>query len=155
MTGLRAKLRALLFLLLAFLARCGPADVERATWTDAALEATVTMEQWPAHPFLAEYHRRLIVRTPEGERRTRLPIDTGGTDHVNLYRASDGRLLLRDRFDLFLIDPSTGRVGVVRKPPRRPRGTYIGAFVRADGRLAFRSAADLPETGPPGLVARD
>jgi hypothetical protein len=85
------------------------ADLSVATLhvPDQQLALSVSRER--AHWFLPEYNRRAVLRAPERELSCVLPMDTGGTVLINVYRASPTRYILRDRVGALEILRDRGR----------------------------------------------
>ncbi len=83
------------------------------------------------HPFLAEYHRAVVLREGARElRRTPMFDDTGGYSRTNVYRLNDSAYVLVDAEGSFMVEPERR---VVRPDDTRPtdvrsRGAFIGAF---------------------------
>ncbi len=134
----------------------GDAGWDAASWFIPGTEITVLLERLHHDDtFLAEYRRRLAIRSPDG-REMRLDVidDTGGTVRMNLYRDPQGGYLLRDRMEYHRIDPQAGTIVLLEgNPVHRREGDYLGCFdAGEDHRLVFFPASRRVEAEPPGMM---
>ncbi len=119
---------------------------EKASWVDPSFGLTIRYSRVPSdHPFLAEYKRTITLET-----RNRNPDvfhifdDTGGTHQMNIYRESDGTILLRDRLHYYSIQG----VSLTQRANAFPKikAEYLGRFDHDEqNRLAFYSQQEKPE----------
>lgn len=81
----------------------GKGNYPLADRTEARIAtATLVLERYAIHPFLAEYKRILTVTDATGAaRRLELPIDSGGGDMMLACGGSAGGLQLLDRFGAY------------------------------------------------------
>ena len=91
----------------------------------------LVVERRPAHTFLAEYHRALVLLV-DGPERARAPMamDSGGYSRANLYRLQDGRLLVTDYDASYSVD--TAAWSLNRAATRRVEGEFLGSFDEDD-----------------------
>jgi hypothetical protein len=109
---------------------------------DQQLALSVRREH--AHWFLAEYKRTAILETPERHLSCVLPVDTGGTVRINVYRATPTRYILRDRFSaLEIVRDRGGDCGDL--PAADVSGVFVGAFDAVDGRWQFLTPSERGE----------
>jgi len=109
---------------------------------DQQLALSVRREH--AHWLLAEYKRTAILETPERHLSCVLPMDTGGTVRINVYRATPTRYILRDRFGALEIAPDRG-ADCGDLPVSAVSGTFVGAFDVVDGRWQFLTSSERGE----------
>lgn len=136
--------RVLVAASIAALTACARSE-ERATFRVPESSTTVAVERTPMHPYLAEYHRRVITEI-EGRRAGRVELfpDTGGYSRANLYRLDAQGVLLRDADSSYTIDVTTGAVS--KDEERRMAGTFLGSFdIDGSKRWRFIPARDRPE----------
>jgi hypothetical protein len=109
----------------------------------------IIVEIVPTHPYLAEYERTLILRKAgSSDQRFSMFPDTGGYLRTQLYRLPDGRLLVSDFFDTFVINVVKQKIdadtGVLPE-----KGVYLGAFDNREGAIRttwrFIDAGKSPE----------
>lgn len=129
----------------ALLAACAPSDgPETALWRHPSGLA-IAVERRQTHEFLAEYDRRVVVRTPGASPVVYdLDRETGGYARVNVHALGDSALILRDAFGAIMV-PLDG--GPLRDLSGRPRGdAFVGSFDEDDaGRWRFLPAPERPE----------
>jgi hypothetical protein len=108
------------------------------------LEVTATFARKPAHPFLAEYYRKIILRKPGGPEKTfRLKINCGGRTNVRLFSASfNGTRYLRLKDHSWMNTLFRLSDLKVVPPNEAGRGCFIGAFMGVTTRLRFVAVGD-------------
>jgi hypothetical protein len=105
-------------------------------------------ERRSAHPFLAEYDRR--IRLPARDW-VALPMNTGGRTLINVHwhEAEGGGpwIELVERYGRRIVDlgdPTRVQLGWTQGPPSGA-GRYLGVIDDREGALAFRAADEAPE----------
>lgn len=90
----------------------------------------IAIDRLQTHIFLAEYKRELVFLKDGREfRRVKLPSDTGGSAHMNVYRTGLESLALVDRFDIHHVGLTDGSVkGTSRDSSTVPQAGFLGAF---------------------------
>ncbi|MFD2236751.1 hypothetical protein [Aureimonas populi] len=121
---------------------------ERIPMTVEIGPSSIALERLQAHIFLAEYRRTLVVlRGGEEIGRAGLPMDTGGTAHMNVYRTGEQTLRLVDRLTVYTVNLMDGSVrGTSRTGSgggsslTERQGDFIGAFdaIGEGGERVFR-----------------
>ncbi|MBB3103511.1 hypothetical protein [Azomonas macrocytogenes] len=118
------------------------------SWESPQTGAKITIQLTQTHPFLAEYERKLVFRTPDGVKIEQLLFpDPGGYVRTQLYRASDEVLYLKGYFDLArlsAVDKNVSRAG--QKLPED--AVYLGAFdfdKNASRQWRFLPSSESPE----------
>jgi hypothetical protein len=88
---------------------------------------SLELERRPAHLFLSEYDRVLILHSA-GQRVAQIALlqDTGGYSRANLYGLAHNSLLLVDVEASYLVDTESHEI--VRDDVRRREGRFLGAF---------------------------
>ena len=134
-------------------------DVEQEPWEEASFDlpdgaGQVSFLRQDAHPFLAEYNRRLRFEL-EGQAPVTLdlPMNVGGRTLINVHLHANGTtvdgtatsvLRLEDRWGEYVVD--LDRLDLVSGADLHvAEGTYLGRFDDRDGPLAFVPAATSPE----------
>lgn len=99
------------------------------------------------HPVLAEYNRRLVLRSEAPETDLTMFPDTGGCTRANLYRTSETEFILRDcSGEIFEIGLTPSLIRRVENDGVRGKLTFIGCFDSdVDGELRFIPAAQRRE----------
>ena len=134
--------RVLTAIALTALTSCSGASVATMHVTD--LNAHLTVRREPAHLYLPEYHRWLMIG-PEngGDTALQLPLDTGGSTRINVYQTKKGSYVLVDRMAAYEAELS---VWTVRSVPAIPDSKhFVGCFDVVDGRWTFLSASERSE----------
>lgn len=142
--------RILVLGLVALICTACTSATQSASVTEPTSGATVIIELEPAHPYLAEYNRTLIVRK-DGlrEGRYELSRDTGGYAAANLYACSENFLMLDSYSEFVVVDTSTGQISAGKCPGTL---TYVGVFDGGGSKpWQFFPAAQRPEVA---LVSR-
>ena len=81
------------------------------------------------HPFLAEYHKYVVVKSPHKEYTFYVGLDSGGMTAINLYRHQGEYVVVSEEGKWHCIDPVTG--AVVEKSRTKDRDApddYVGRF---------------------------
>jgi len=98
----------------------------------------ITFFRKSAHPFLAEYYRKIRLHATGIEPRTlRLPFDTGGGANVRLYlidMAGERCLRIKDRCSDVVIKLATATFG---PSGELPEGRLLGVFMYDEGGLSY------------------
>jgi len=102
-----------------------------------------------AHPFLAEYDRKIRYEFAGGAVTRDLPMNTGGKTHISVYyyAARDGQgplVELRDRHRNYSFDLGND-ANEIRSIPEPLAGTYIGRLDGRKGPLRFVPVEESPE----------
>jgi hypothetical protein len=106
--------------------------------------STVIVELEPSHPYLAEYRRALVLRSPSAkDLRVDMFPDTGGYSRTQLYALPGERFLVRGFFDIFEVDPLNRKITPLQDGDTT--GVYLGAFVSDDAGWRFASPEQAPE----------
>lgn len=108
----------------------------------------ISVQLQPMHPYLAEYHRYLVLHkegTPD--QRVELFADSGGYSRTQLYKLPDGRFRVDGFFDSVIVDPLQHQISESGRV--RENGIYLGAFQNVkEGQWTewrFLSPAQSPE----------
>jgi len=130
----------------AVMSGCG-AEPRVAQYSVPSGDVTLAVSLLSTHPFLAEFKRELLVtRANTPPTTTELFPDTGGYALVNLYRRSDGQLLVRTiGDDSYVVDP-TGEIKTIPAIGASSTDAYLGAFDwDAQKRWRFIPASEAAE----------
>ena len=129
-------------------------DAEQEPWEKASFglpdgSGQVSLLRRNAHPFLAEYNRRLRFE-PEGQAPVTLdlPLNVGGRTLINVYSHASGTatsvLRLEDRWGEYVVDLDSLDL-VSGADLHLTEVTYLGRFDGRDGPLTFVPATTSPE----------
>ncbi len=100
-----------------------------------------------------EFERSLSVKLKDQYEKFGLFEDTGGTDQMNIYRAPNGNILLRDRLSYYKINATTGIFSELGAAENKLLATYLGAFINDKNyNMVFVSEQEYPEKYPPGMM---
>ena len=124
---------------------------DNATFFDTQTGITVTL--YRKHLQSNEFERSLSVKLKDRHEKYGLEEDTGGTDQMNIYRAPNGNILLRDRLSYYQINTTTGIFSELGAAENKLPATYLGAFINDQNyNMVFVSESDYPEKAPHGMM---
>jgi len=136
------KLAIIVILALVTSVACTSSRSEYASVTLPTME--IALERVPSNDSLAEYHRKLILRTPGSEDIvTALGDDTGGYSRTNLYLRADGTVTIRDAWGAQVADPVAATVVPISSSSNF--GVFLGCFDVDNGRWTYIPSAARQE----------
>jgi hypothetical protein len=119
--------RHILVFLAALLMNCCSRAADEVANLSITAKTEVQLIRTSSHAQLPEYNRRLVLRD-DGKEIAKWHIfpDTGGTQRMNVYLASDGRIFLQDRVSSYQLtfDP----VKLEDAETEKVVGKYLGCF---------------------------